>query len=209
MGLTNAASYEAGPAVPGGLITLFGAGLGPSQMFAAANPQTMLAGTQVTFDGIAAPVLYASSLQVSAITPREIAGRNSVTVQVAYNGVKSPAVVPPVAESWPALFSINASGHGPGAVLNQDGWLNSSRNPASRGTALQMFGTGGLGPPLRVLLGGVPAVVSYAGHAPGLVDGVFQINATIPMGVTPGDAVPLIIEAGGNASLPNVTVAIR
>jgi uncharacterized protein (TIGR03437 family) len=41
-------------------------------------------------------------------------------MQVEYDGVKSRAVTVPIQQSQPAIFSLDASGAGPGAILNQD-----------------------------------------------------------------------------------------
>ncbi|MEO8592472.1 MAG: SBBP repeat-containing protein [Candidatus Solibacter sp.] len=84
----NAASFQPGnfnpfplfTVAPGEIISLFGAGLGPEQgavgqPAGGVFPKT-LAGTQVLFDGVAAPLLYAGSNQINAIVPY---------------GVKSPA----------------------------------------------------------------------------------------------------------------------
>lgn len=228
MGVTNSASFEAGPVAPGEVLALFGKNLGPGQSATATPPfPATLAGTQVTFDGVPAPLLYASAGQVSVVTPFEVAGKASVEVQVSYNGSKLAPVVLPVVAAWPALFAIDASGGGQGAVLNQDGSPNGASNPASVGSVLQMFGTGaGLtnppsqngvlqnGPgslvePVAVFIGGVKATVQYAGPAPTLVTGAFQVKAVVPQGVTPGSAVPVVIQAGPSVSTASITVAVK
>jgi uncharacterized protein (TIGR03437 family) len=58
-------------------------------------------------------------------------------------------------------------------------------------------------------VGSSDAMVVYAGGAPGLVAGVFQVNVQIPHGVTPGSAVPIVISVGGINSQANVTVAVE
>jgi uncharacterized protein (TIGR03437 family) len=62
--------------------------------------------------------------------------------------------------------------------------------------------------PVKVFLGGVEAQVDFAGLAPEFV-GLYQINAYVPEGVTPGDAVPLVIEQDGRRSREDVTIAVR
>src|ERR1017187_6640603 len=90
----------------------------------------MLAGTQVLFDGIAAPMVYASAGQTSAIVPYEVATKASTQVTVAYQGATSPAQTLAVVPVQLGLFSANASGQGQGAILNQDNSINSASNPA-------------------------------------------------------------------------------
>ena len=52
------------------------------------------------------------------------------------------------------------------------------------------------------------ADVLYAGAAPGLVAGVFQINAKVPEDATPGNA-ETIVTYGSGRSQPGLTVALR
>jgi CubicO group peptidase (beta-lactamase class C family) len=84
-GVTNAASYEAGPVAPYELVAVFGRNLGPEEAVSGVGTDS-LAGTRVTFDGAPAPVLYTSERQVIAIAPASITGKSSVQVAVQYNG---------------------------------------------------------------------------------------------------------------------------
>ncbi|HKA00544.1 MAG TPA: hypothetical protein VKE70_28730, partial [Candidatus Solibacter sp.] len=133
----------------------------------------------------------------------------------------------------PALFTVNSSGLGAAATLNQDGSINTPANPADKGTVAVLFATGegqtnpggvdGLiassvplpGPvgQVSVLIGGPPGVgksaaVLYAGAAPSLVAGVMQINIVIPPD-SPSGNVPLSISVGGVNSGEMTTVSIR
>jgi uncharacterized protein (TIGR03437 family) len=47
--------------------------------------------------------------------------------------------------------------------------------------------------------------VAFGGLTPGFV-GLYQVNLTVPSGVTPGDSVPLILT--GQSSVP-VTMAVH
>ncbi|MGH9675252.1 MAG: hypothetical protein ACRD44_18935 [Bryobacteraceae bacterium] len=58
-------------------------------------------------------------------------------------------------------------------------------------------------------IGGQPAEILYAGGAPGFLAGLMQFNVRVAEGVTPGDAVPLLIRVGGGASAEGVTLAVR
>ena len=57
----------------------------------------------------------------------------------------------------------------------------------------------------NVTLGGAPLSLSYAGLVPGEV-GVYQINATVPLGVPQGLTIPLNIDQGGSSTTLNVRV---
>jgi uncharacterized protein (TIGR03437 family) len=61
--------------------------------------------------------------------------------------------------------------------------------------------------PATVTMGGQQATVRFSGMAPGYV-GLWQINAQIPQTATPGNAVPLVVTAGGAAS-NTVTIAVQ
>jgi len=62
--------------------------------------------------------------------------------------------------------------------------------------------------PVTVTIGGVNAEVAYAGGAPGLVAGVIQINAKVPLGLAPGNH-PVVMKVGGLPSQPGLTVAVK
>jgi uncharacterized protein (TIGR03437 family) len=229
-GVVNAASYAAGPVSPGEIVAIFGQSLGPANLAltsfdANGHMQTLIAGTQVTFDGLPAPLLYTSNGTTAAIVPYEIGGENTVAFQISRDGQISNPVDLPVVAASPGIFSLDASGSGPGAILNQDYSLNSTANPAQAGSIIVVYGTGG-GPtnpaagdgaitatatPLinnvSVQVGGQPATVLYAGNAGGEVAGVMQINLQLPAGVT--GQVPVVVSVGGQVSQATVTVAIQ
>jgi uncharacterized protein (TIGR03437 family) len=232
--VANGASFQSGGIAPGEIITIFGSGLGPTagatlQLNATNTAITNnLAGTQVLFDGLPSPMIYASATQVSAIVPYSLAGSVATAMQIAVQGVRSASVPVQVVQASPAIFTIPSKGTGQGAVLNQDYTVNSAANPAPIGSVLQIFATGGgaVTPsvadglltatplPINVLkvsatIGGLPAQVLFSGGAPGLVSGVLQVNVLIPVGVTPGPAVALAIQAGTIAAPAGVTVAIQ
>ena len=134
---------------PGEIVTIFGSNLGPAalttgQLDANGRLATVLAGTRILFDGVAAPLIYTSPNQVSAIVPFPVAGKTSTTVRTEYNGVhRGPALAISVSESAPGLFTPNASGTGQIAALNQDYSINSPSNPAEPNAVVQLFATGG------------------------------------------------------------------
>jgi uncharacterized protein (TIGR03437 family) len=231
--VVNGASFLSGQIAPGELITIFGSALGPAspvglQLNAAGSVSTSLGGTQVLFDGVPAPMTYASATQVNTIVPFELSNNVlSTQMQVSVQGVLSSPVTEFLASSSPAIFAASG-GSGQGAILNQDNSPNSSSNPAAVGTVLQVFmtGAGQMNPagvdgqlagstpalPLGVVtasIGGVPATVQYAGTSSGLVEGVTQVNVQIPQGAPSGSAVPIVVQVGANPSPSGVTVAIQ
>jgi uncharacterized protein (TIGR03437 family) len=232
-GVVNAASYEGGAVSPGEIITIFGASMGPSNLVGAqiSSPNFVdnsLAGARVYFDGIAAPLVYTSAKQVSVIVPYEVAGKTTTQVQVEYLGAFSDPVSVPVTAAVPGIFTGDFSGVGQGAILNQDGKLNSAANPAERNSIVSLYATGegqtapagldgklavGAPPkpalPVKVTMGGISAEVTYAGGAQGLVAGGIQINVRIPAALSTGNAVPVMVSAGDINSRSGVTIAVK
>ncbi len=232
-GVLNAASFVSGAVSPGEIITVFGDGLGPAvgaELQLTADRQSianLVAGTRVLFDGLAAPLIYVSNSQVSAIVPYALDGQASTRMQVEYQGVLSSEVTLNVVPTNPAIFTIDSSGSGQGAILNQDTNVNSALNPAQKGSIVVLFATGegqttpggsdgALAnkrlpkpvAPVAVQIGGIDAKVLYAGAAPGLPAGVFQVNVQVPGGA-PSGAVPVILRVGTASGRPDVTLAIR
>ena len=131
--VVNAASFLPGPVAPGEIVTVFGTGFGPGQLttfrLASGFVNTILGGTRVLFDGIPAPLIYSVENQLSVVVPYAVAGP-STQVQVEYRGTKSAPVTLQLAPVSPAIFTLDASGRGAGAILNQDSSVNSPANPA-------------------------------------------------------------------------------
>jgi uncharacterized protein (TIGR03437 family) len=231
-GIVNGASARAGAVAPGLIFVLYGARLGPAALTTLAldangRVTTTLAGTQILFDGTPAPLIYTSAGQVSGIVPYNVAGKTSVRVEAVLNGLRGDAVSIPVSATAPALFSVDFSGQNQVAALNEDGSVNSAANPVEAGKLIVLYGTGGgtfrtqpvdgavIGLPLPEFLNtlsleidGKPAELLYAGPAPGLVSGVFQINARVPEGVT-GEKVSLLVRSGATASIAGTTIAVK
>lgn len=240
--VVNAASYVGGGVAPGEIVTIFGSAMGPSELtrLRVSEDQrlaTQLAETRVLFNGVAAPLVYVSDKQSSAIVPYGVAGQTSVDVQVEYKGVRSEAVTVPVLTSRPGIFSLNGSGQGQGAILNEDGSVNSAANPAQRGSILSLFGTGG-GEAVAGIVDGqivrdaVPrtnlpvsvvfdlgladfgiaskqAEVLYAGGVPGSIAGLLQVNFRVPANESAGNAMPITLFIGPHWTVFEVTIAIR
>jgi len=231
-GVVNAASFQGGAVAPGEIVTIFGSGIGPATLVGLqVTPSRMvdsnLADTRVLFDGVAAPLIYVSAGQLSAVVPYGVAGKTSTQVQIEYRGARSAAVSLPVAASAPGIFTLDATGRGQGAILNQDGSVNSASRPAARGSVVVLFctGEGQTEPsvadgtlagdvlprprlPVSVQIGGLPAEVLYAGAAPGLVAGVLQVNAKIAEGVASG-ALSISLTVGNATNPAGVTLAVQ
>jgi uncharacterized protein (TIGR03437 family) len=238
--IVNAASMLGGGIVPGEVVEIFGEQLGPAspagaQLTPSGAVSTALGGVQVLFDGIPAPLISVQSQRIEAVVPYALIENGFQTnVQVAYSGSTTGVFPISVLPASPAVFASDGSGKGQAAVLNEDGTLNSSMNPALKGSVVAIFCTGlgavrgpagdgylnagGLPTPasqIMVDFGGYPAEVVFAGGAPGQVFGVFQINARLPIQGPSGPAVQVSVLVDGNGlgltdlGLGKVTVAIK
>jgi uncharacterized protein (TIGR03437 family) len=231
--VTNAASYAQAIA-PGQMIVVWGRGMGPEKtVYLQQDSNGLVAatagGVRILFDGVPAPIVYASAAQCSAVVPYFGAVKATTHVQVEYQGVRSDPLAVAVAPTAPGLFTMDFSGKGQGAILNEDNITrNSPSAPANAGSVVILWGTGeGLTDPpgvdgrpavdvlpkpvaaVTVDIGGFPAAVEYAGAAPGNIPGLFQINARISSAVQQGDAIPVHVKVGGAISQDGVTLAIR
>ena len=208
---------------PGELVSVFGDFLG-NESIAIGAPgmssdntwQTNVGGFEVLVDGQPAPIIFSRSDQAAFIIPNEVSGRTRI--QYRLNGIESSALSISVLNASPGIFTVNSSGGGQAAALNQDSSINSSDNPADPGSVIVLYitGAGATSPPsqtgslnnfpspqlveeVEVSVNFVPAIVEFAGPAPGLVSGVVQVNARIPAGTLAGN-IPVALSIGGVAT---------
>ena len=228
----DAASFRSGPVAPGSLVSSFGSSLASMTLSYTNTPlPTSLGGINVLVNGIVAPLTYVSPTQVNFQVPWELAGKSNADLSIGVPGFNETSVKLGLADYAPGIFMIGGS---QGAVLigntaiipAPSGAFPGSR-PANRGEIVSIFCTG-LGPVTNqpatgaassgttlshtttlptVTIGGQPAVVSFAGLAPGYA-GLYQVNAEIPLSSNTGDAVAVALTIGGVTS-NSVTVAVR
>lgn len=233
----NSADYSGGKVSPGEIVVLYPSNAGPtelagSQLDAEQRIATVTGETRVLFDGIPAPMASAVEGRIGAVVPYGIAGHKTTQVVVEYRGARSSPVELPVVDSTPAIFTLDGTGKGQAAMLNETGCCNSIRNPAVRGSVAALYATGegqtipaGIDGdlsghdrdadlpkprlPVSVTVGGIPAEITYAGEAPHAVAGLLQVNFRIPADAPVGDAVPLVLHVGATHSIDGVTLAVR
>ena len=228
--VVNAASF-AGGIVAGSLATVFAAGVADDEGVVVAGEvplRNALAGVSVTVAGIAAPVYSVSNVngqeQVNFQTPWAVAGRATAAVVVTRNGQASAPADVPVAAVQPGVYTTGGSQAI--VVHNADYTLATAGRPLERAEFAFLYvsglgpvantpadGAGGPLPPLasasadvRVMLGGVPCEVPFAGLAPGFV-GVYQVDFRVPAEAASGPQ-DVVVVANGAAS-PAVRVNVR
>ncbi len=218
-GINNSLGVQDGAVAPGELITLFGQNFTP-------GPDL-----KVMFGDIPAPLLYADAGQINAVVPFEVPDLpgSTTSVSIQSGGQTYGPVQLPVAPAQPALFTQGPAVLNQAAILNQDGTLNSSTNPAAPGSVVSVYMTGvgdykqklldgslgPLAPPFPSPILGVSATINFeqapvlfVGQAPGLVAGVAQVNVQVPGDAKSGMA-PIVVYVGNYASSYFTYIAIR
>lgn len=159
--VVSTASFQ--PAIsPGELVSIFGSDLATQvlgQFDSTGAYPTDLGGNTVTFNGVAAPLIYTSPTRIDTIVPYEIAGQQFVTIQVgrAPNLAKSNPFRMTLNDTSPGVFTVLQNGSGQGVIYNAYyGQVpvtpNSVDNPAAKGTAITILATGAgiwLNPPAQ------------------------------------------------------------
>jgi uncharacterized protein (TIGR03437 family) len=235
----NAARNEQTLVAPGLFLAIKGSNLGPATPVGGTVTNgafgTTVGETRVLFDGIAAPITYASSTQLNVVAPYSLFGRTTTRIQVEFRSVRSEPIEYRVVDVAPGLFTQNSQGSGLGSILNQSLTPNTMANPARRGEVIVLYATGegAVRPtgadgrittgtvanlprpvmPVTVRINGqevAPGDISYAGSAPGIVAGVMQVNVRISptLNITALTQVPVAISVGGVPSQNGVTVAV-
>ena len=205
------------PVASGGLISVFGSGLGPMALVDMSMPLA-LGDSCLTVNGIVIPVVYISPTQINAQLPAQVAGSAIIVLHTA--GGVSDALNISILPVAPAIFLSGTAGPVTGIALifratNHD--IVTVSNPVHPDDRLTIYLTGmGLtspeapsgtpapaDPPASVVvapvvtLGGVPLFVGFAGLTPGWV-GVDQIDVVVPFkGIPTGFDIPLTITQGG------------
>ncbi len=172
---------------------------------------------------------------MNAQVPFELEGDRQLQVRVEANGVSSAPEPLQTVATRPGLFTLGPPYGDQGAILIANS--SKLAMPVSAGVPSEPVPIGGIisifctglgstdpagasgeaGPsaeplarvktPVSVTIDGKTAAVSFAGLAPGFA-AVYQVNAQVPDGATPGDAVPVVITQGGVSS-NTATIAVK
>jgi uncharacterized protein (TIGR03437 family) len=165
---------------------------------------TSLDGISVSMNGESAYVYYIGPNQIDVLTPPDLAS-GPIQVVVTVASVSSPQFASQAQPLSPSLFVFNggpyvAAAHADGGLLGPAG-LYPGSTPAKPGETIVLFANGfgpvnlpvikgsasqsGILSPLpSITIGGVNAVVSFAGL---VAPGEFQFNVTVPSSLGNGD----------------------
>lgn len=210
-GVQDAASFASTSSVgiaPGEFITLYGTQLGPTSVATLTVNgsnlvDTILQGTQVTFNGVPGPMIFTSTGQIATIAPFGISNSSTVNVVVSYLGIQTASMQFKVVAANPAVFyNVDGSGNKNAAIVRVDGTVITAASPASVGDVLELYGegygianpsladggvvAGAYNIPVTLMIDGQPVPTLYTGAAGGEVNGVLQINFAVPAGTKPG-----------------------
>jgi trimeric autotransporter adhesin len=199
---------------------------------------TMIASTSVTVDGIAAPLIYASQNQITVQVPYEATLGAGKVISVSQGASPPSTATVTIGAHAPGLFTADGSGAGQLAALNFSVAtslysVNSSSSAAKAGDTVLLYLTGEgdyaitisprtgylvptnlltypqLSPLPTVTIGGVAAVVNYAGPVPGSILGLIQINAVVPVGAGTGAAIPVVVTIGASTTQAGTTLGLK
>jgi uncharacterized protein (TIGR03437 family) len=191
-------------------------------------------GVTMTLNGSFVPLYFVSSGQINFQVPSLLVPGQATFTLTVTQGSQTTSLPVVVKQFAPSLFTVNAQGTGQASTLIAGtttlaapvGAVGTSR-PAEAGEFLSIYCTGlgqvtnspGAGNPApssplsqtqttpTVIIGGVSAKVQFSGLAPGFA-GLYQVNVQVPDGVSPGDAVPVVVTIGGVPS-NTATIAVQ
>ncbi len=237
--VANAASGAQGDFATGMIFTVKGPSIGSFLPATGRGPNNFLAGTEIRVEGRPCSILYTSLNQINAIFPFEVYGSpRMIEMEIFRDRVLVGKVSRFLNYADPAIFTIDGSGRGPAAALNEDGSLNSEDNPAKVGSIIVLYITGA-GEPITSERTGTIATepggalkrkvtvkignffsppssegeVLYAGDSPGSVRGLVQLNVRIPTDLIDHGAVMTRLTMIGSLltsrSEPPVTIWVK
>lgn len=189
----------------------------------------------VEIGGKRSPITYVQTDQINFQVPTDVpAGANSVSVILnpgQPNELKSDVGTVTVERAAPGWFTFNGRALAALDATNRivaDTAVVPSGVAVKRGEFVVLYGTG-FGPTnpavaagaitrgqatmtsgFVLTIGGIQVLgsdITYAGLAPSLISGLYQINAKVPMGVSPGSEVPVVLTIGSNSTrIANIRV---
>jgi uncharacterized protein (TIGR03437 family) len=229
--VVNAASFSGG-ASAGGWVAILGDNLSATtrswadEDIVGGNLPVQLDGVSVTVGGKAAYVAYVSPRQINVLAPGAI-GAGDAAVSVTPAPGHSAALTSTMSDADPALFLWNGqyavAQHADYTAVGTPGLFpEMATTPARPGETIVLYGAGfgatappsAIGEIVRqaaplpslpsVTIGGVAAVVDYAGITAGAA-GLYQINVRVPESAPDGD-LPVSLVYGQGAATAYLTV---
>jgi uncharacterized protein (TIGR03437 family) len=187
----------------------------------------------LSVNGNPLPLLSQSPSVLTAALPDDFGNQGAATVAVQSGGGNSNPLLVPMAAESPGIFTVNGSGAGQGYIVNEDGTLNSSTNPAKPGAPITIYATG-VGSmtftngyavtdsPVNVFVDGFfcDGIAAILAPVTGLAGDVYQIGVYVPNPATLAGSnpnlngfvmpptVPITLVVNGVSSQPGVTISV-
>lgn len=227
-GIVSSGDYTGSPAL-GLLVSIFGTQLADGPLGNSSLPlPEQLGTTQVFMSGVQLPLLYVSDSQVNVLVPYNIALNTAHQLLVQRGNAISVPVGTAILDTQPAILTTTGNGIGQGDVYKGGLTLADATGPVTAGDVVVIYcvGLGAVAPTVQagdpspssplasvpatvtVTIGGQSTTSSFAGLTPGYA-GLYQINAAVPAGVSPGGQVPITISVAGKSSAGNVFIAVK
>ena len=183
----NAASRMVGAVAAGELIAILGTGV---EFY------------DIQIDSTPVAALTTGPGEATVSLPDTLDPKGAVEIQLLSQGIPQARLTLSLAAASLGLF--------PRLTRNEDGTVNESDNPASRGSPIRIYGTGEGrgGVSLTATLDGQPMdilSVAPAADSPGR----FELIAYVPSGYFPAGPKVLRVSSGASTSQPGVTVFVR
>ncbi len=226
----SAATGVAGPIAPGQMVLITGQGMGPAEFVRPEVNNSVLGnragGVRVLFDGVPAPMQFASDRQICVMAPYAIAASTTVEMTVEYNGERSSPMVLQVTATQPGILMPDSYVYGYGSIVNETGVENTASVPAKR-NAIVSFAISGAGvlasgadgrlglgatpaapiAPISVTVDGRDAELVVVSESPGQASGLVLVRVRVPQTARSGD-VALAVKSGDAVS-PSVRMFVE
>jgi uncharacterized protein (TIGR03437 family) len=135
--------------------SLQGTTIAPSQIITVVAPGAG-SDASVRINGALLPTLSSNNGVIVAQVPGDYQAASTVVVSVQEGNMSSAPLLMPGTIAAPAIYTQDGSGTGLGLIVNEDGSLNTSDNPAAQGSVISVACNGvGLGAPVNVYIDGV------------------------------------------------------
>jgi uncharacterized protein (TIGR03437 family) len=228
-GVVSAASpVSFTPLAPGGIISIYGSLLADRTSAAQSIPLPATMGnTNVIIGGQTVPLFFVSQGQINAAVPFGLNTNTTQSLLIQRDLTLSSPVAIDIADAQPGAFQSSGSAIVEDYRGTAPAFLVTPSAPAQAGDFLVLYcaGLGVTNPPVgdgvaspssplaqtetpvTVSIGGQNANVAFAGLTPTLV-GLYQVNVTMPAGVTPGNAVPVMLTVAGQTG-PAATISTQ
>jgi uncharacterized protein (TIGR03437 family) len=204
---------------PGTIFSVYGSLLADDIVSASTIPlPTTLGNAQVIVAGQPVPLLFVSPGQINAVVPFGLNTNTTQSLLIQRDLALSSPVPVNVAGAQPAVFidgtvtlpyvydyrgtapaflvTPSAPAQAGDVLLFYCAGLGVTNPPVADGVASPSSPTAQTQSPVTMTIGGQNATVQYAGLVATLV-GLYQVNAVMPAGVTPGNAVPVLLTVAG------------